>query len=98
MASRYSCRRCRGCNFGKSLQNPAGSVDLAGSKFALVDLAVVGVAAVGVAAADRTWSDIPFVLLLHSDHVLPDYAAAVVGGVAAAAVVADSEGVDCNGR
>lgn len=69
-------------------------------KLALVVPAVVGVAAVGAAAADRTWSKIPFVLLLHTDRVLPDYAAAVAGvaAVAAAAVAVDSGGVDCNGR
>lgn len=88
--NRCNCRRCRGCNFERSLQNPAGFADLAVSKFALAGLAVVDVAVVGAAAAaDKTWSKIPFVLLLHTDRVLPDYAAAVavVDAVAAAAVV-----------
>lgn len=62
-------RRCRGCSFEKSLQNPAGSaVD---SNVAAVDLA----AAVGVAAAadygKRSWS-IPFVRPFHSDRARCD--------------------------
>lgn len=75
MANHCRYRRCRGCSFEKSLQNPADfAVD---SYVAVVDLAAVAVAVADVAAAvdvaaaadyDRRNSRIPFVLPCHTDR------------------------------
>lgn len=78
MANHCRCRRCRGYNFAKSLQNLVDFADVVGLNVAVVDLAVAA-AAVGVAAAGRTNSSIPFVLLCHTDRAHPDDAAAVGG-------------------